>query len=49
MVVQLPSETKIGEFMPALKQGGFVGLVQSTPLSDAEVVVTEARTDPCRF
>ena len=48
MVVQLPTNTKIGDFMPALKSKGFVGLVQSSVLSDVEVLVTEARDENLR-
>jgi len=48
VVVQLPTNTKIGDFMPALKSKGFVGLVQSSVLSDVEVLVTEARDENLR-
>ena len=43
VVVQLPGEMKIGDFMPIVKSQGYAAMVQRSALADTEVLVTECR------
>ena len=45
VVVQLPSEVKIGDFIPSVKSQGYAAMVQKSALANAEVVITNKVSD----